>query len=179
VIDNQESKLSKGSWAGLGKELKKRTIEPLFHASFVIYFIVSVVIVGGAGIWLEIYAYNFPPLVDSGPPSLAALRTAFVTFFSALAGSACMQLIWAEDYLRSLRAFATLVLVVTSILALIVAIPAIHNVTALCIGVASSLVALWIWWVANAKQKDLLDPDAPTGGDPSAPLAGNLQGFNV
>lgn len=167
------------SWGDLWRELKKRTLQPLRHPSFVIYFVVAVIVVGGAGVWLELITY-LQAVAAKRCPSLDALRTALVTFFPALAGCACLQLIWAEDHQRALRAFAILVLFAVSILALVLGlIPAIEHRTALFIGLFPSAIALWIWWVANAKQPDLLDPDAPTGGDPNGPLAGDLRGFKI
>lgn len=95
------------SWKRLGRELKRRSVDPLGHVSFVSYFIVAVLIVGGAGIWTELRNYLiFVPTIELPNASLASLRTSAITFFPALAGSSCMQLIWAEDQERSLRAFA-------------------------------------------------------------------------
>jgi hypothetical protein len=109
---------------------------------------------------------------------LQPLRTALITFFPAVAGSACMQMIWAEDDGRSLRAFAMLILILVAILALIIGLVlAIPHSWALTICALAATAALWVWWIANAKHTDLLDPDASVGGDPSAPLTGDLAGF--
>lgn len=183
MID-QKKRPSMSSWIDLGKELRRRTLDPLYHPSYVIYFFVAVVIAGAAGIWLELATYFVlasNAVSNAAPaPSLAAVRTAFISFFPALAGSACLQLIWAEGHQRSLRAFAALILIVLLILALIIGlVPAIPHDGALWLGSFASLVALWMWWVANAKQKDLMDLDVATGGDPSAPLAGDLQDFQT
>lgn len=171
------------SWKKLAHELGKRTTAPLGHVSFVFYFFVAVVIFGGAGIWAELRSYfAFVPTTDQTDPSLTALRAAVISFFPALAGSSCMQLIWAEDHERSLRAFAAVVLTLL-ILAIFVITPAgVSDSTALVGGFAASILALWSWWIANAKQKDLLDldPDAATGGKSTdGPLAGNLDEFNA
>lgn len=169
-------KNSTGTWTGLGKELKKRTVEPLGHPSFVIYFVVAQIIAGGAGIWLELCTY----LLSSSPTSLAALRTALITFFPAVVGSACLQIIWAEDDNRTLRAFATFMLIVMSIFALLIGLlTVIPNCRAILLGACASAVSLWVWWIANAKQKDLLDPDAALGGDTDSGLPGDLSKFKV
>lgn len=171
-----------GSWSALGKELRKRTVDPISHFSFVAYFLLAVFAVGGTGVWLELYSYLFLLPKDSiNDSSLVPLRTAVITFFPALAGAASLQLIWAEDNQKFLRAFAVLILFFLTIVALAIApTAALSHSTALIIGVVSSVIALWTWWIANAKQQDLLDPDAPLGKkDPEAELAGNLNGFKV
>lgn len=179
IVSRDPKKAASGSWIGLVRELAKRTVDPIGHATFVIYFILAVVIAGGAGVWLELFIY----LAQSPAPTLGPLRTAVITFFAAVAGSACMQLIWAEDDNRALRAYATLVLIVILIAALIIGIPTkIPAETAIGYGALATLVSLWTWWVANAKQKDLLDPvnpDDALGGNPNDGLAGNLQGFKT
>lgn len=156
-------------------------MDPAGHFSFVSYFFVAVVIFGGAGIWTELRSYlNFIPSPDQPYPSLAALRTAVITFFPALAGSSCMQLIWAEDHERSLRAFAAVVLAVLILAIFFITPDGMSDRAALMSGAAASFLALWSWWIANAKQKDLLDPDAATGGKTTGgDLPGNLDEFKV
>lgn len=170
------------SWAILGRELMRRTIQPASHVSFALYFFVAVIVLGAAGIWLELYAYLSFAAVPYQSPSAAALRTAVTTFFPALAGTSCMQLIWENDDFRSLRAFATSALVVLFLAALAIAPATVSNSAALWVGCVASCLAFWTWWIANAEQKGLmdLDPDAPMGKkDPKANLSGNLDGFTV
>ncbi|MDP2450746.1 MAG: hypothetical protein Q8M93_04735 [Polaromonas sp.] len=180
------TKQKNGSWAILGRELQKRTFEPFGHFSFVAYFLLAVCAVGGTGIWLEAYSYFLLPPDPTGTPnSLSPLRTAVITFFPALAGSASLQLIWAENNQKSLRAFAVLVIFALTIVAVFIAPSvAVHHKTALWVGGFASIVALWTWWIANAHQKDLLDPvldpDVTLGKkNPTAELAGDLDGFTT
>jgi len=170
------------SWVELARELKKRTIEPLAHVSFVIYFVVAVIVIGGIGFWIELYAYLLfatPPAGQADPVS--ALRTAIITFFPALTGSACLQLVWAESHQKSLRAFGILFLCLMTVMALAISTNAVGNRSALVVGFVASIAALWTWWIANARQKDLLDidPDAPLGGKQDASLSGDLDGFSI
>ena len=169
------------SWRRLRRELGRRSLEPCGHVSFVFYFFVAVVTFGGAGIWTELRAYlNFVPTPNQPDPSLASLRTAVITFFPALAGSSCMQLIWAEDHERSLRAFAVVILTVLLLAIFFLTPEGVSNGLAITGGLVASIIALWSWWIANAKQKDLLDLDAPTGGKAiGGELAGNLDDFTV
>lgn len=169
------------SWKRLGHELKKRSLDPVGHFSFVSYFFVAVVIFGGAGIWTELRSYMYFVATPEQPcPSLASLRTAVITFFPALAGSSCMQLIWAEDHERSLRAFAVVVLTALIVAIFFITPDGVSDRAAIAGGTAASVLALWSWWIANAKQKDLLDPDAATGGKVTGgDLPGNLDDFKV
>jgi hypothetical protein len=145
------------------------------------YFCVAVVLVGGAGVWFELHSYVFyVPTHEDPLPSASALRIAVVTFFPALAGSSCMQLIWAENHHKSLRAFAITALAVMTGIVFAIAPSAVSNSIALWTGLAASAFALWTWWIANAKQRDLLDIDAPTGKrDTGGDLPGNLDEFQV
>lgn len=181
-MSETETEQRSASWAILGRELKRRTIEPASHVSFALYFFVAVIVLGGAGIWLELYTYLFQATPEKPDPSAAALRTAVTTFFPALAGTSCMQLIWENDDFRSLRAFATSALVVLFIAALAIAPATVTTSTALWVGGVASCLAFWTWWIANAEQEGLmdLDPDAPMGNkDPKSDLSGNLDGFTV
>lgn len=170
------------SWVELARELKKRTFEPVAHASFVIYFVVAVIVIGGVGFWIELYAYLLLATPSTGQADpVSALRTAVITFFPALAGSACLQLVWAENHQKALRAFGILFLCLMTVIALAISPNAVGNRSALVFGFFSSIAALWTWWIANARQKDLLDidPDAPLGGNRNADIPGNLDGFTV
>lgn len=172
------------SWSNLSKELRKRTKEPFRHPSFVFYFLAAVLGAGGAGFWLELNSWlmsSAPTSLAEPPNPLGPLRTAVITFFPALAGSACMQVILAEEDMKSLRAFSLILLFCVTVVAVVVSQSAVSNEAALILGFVCSLAAFWSWWIANAKQKDLLDSDhdAPVGGDTQADLAGagSLAGF--
>lgn len=89
-----------------------------------------------------------------------------------------MQLIWAENDQKSLRAFAVLLLFVLTATSLAIMPGVVSNEHAIFWGALASIFALWSWWIANAKHRDLLDPDAPIGGEgTTGELPGNLGGF--
>lgn len=92
----------------LKREISRRTLRPCYHPSFIIFFLIAVLGFSASGIWLELYAYVYPVPEDASP-KLDALRTAVITFFPAVAGTAAMQLIWQENekHIRSM-AFLTL-----------------------------------------------------------------------
>lgn len=172
------------SWVTLWNELVKRTKSPTRHVSFVIYFLVAVVIFGGMGIWTELRSYFvFVPTEKTPCATLESVRTAIITFFPALAGSAGMQLIWAENKDRSLRAFAFFIVTILGLVIFLTAPASVSDPIAITAGTAASAVALWTWWIANANQKELLDPinpDAATGPeDLTGDLPGDLKDFTA
>jgi len=165
-------------------ELKDRSVSPWTHPSFLFYFIVSVVGFGGLGIWLELYVAIYPERWSYPSEESDALRTAIVTFFPVVAGTAATQLLWAEKdakqkHLRS-TAFALLTLFLA--LALWIYPQRISNTSAICVSAIASIGALWMWVVANAKQVDLLDeidPSDSVGGSVGTPLPGSTHGFKT
>jgi O-antigen/teichoic acid export membrane protein len=170
-------------WRLWREELKARTFTPARHPSFVLYFIVAVVIIGGAGVWLELHKFLYlahPPAQPSSS-SLDALRTALLTFSLALAGSSCMQIVLADQN-KSMRATAVCLLTGLVAVALWVFPANISDGSAVSVGVIGSLLALWTWWIANALQPDFRDNDidAPVGRtDPTTDLPGSLDGFEA
>ncbi len=177
-------------YTSLLKSARERTWRPIRHPSFVAFFVLAVFGLGAAGVWLEVYVLLFPephsPCTPSAlhhlPSSTEALRTALITFFTAVAGTSAMQLVWAEE-LKHFRSASALVLFLFLVAALVIFPSRISDSVAITAGVIMSLVSLWVWWVANAMQLDLLDridPSDPVGGrDPHAPLGGDRTGWNT
>jgi hypothetical protein len=180
-VTTEDGSEKANSWHRLGRELRERTKKPCSHVSFVLYFLVAVVIIGGAGVILEGHSVLFHEATPKNPqPNYGGLRVALITFFPALAGSSCMQLIWAENENKALRAFAIFMLTVLTIFALVVSPSRVPDAVAFWVSSISAIVALWTWWIANARQLDFLDPDVTVGGkDISADLPGSLDGFTV
>jgi hypothetical protein len=165
------------SWVLLGKELVRRSLFPLPHSSFFFYFLVAVVGLGGIGVWIELEALT--RTVQPTTSSLSSLRTALISFFPALAGTSCMQLIWSDDSRKYLKSFSTAVMIAAAITAIMMARPSVSDETALWVTSIACLFALWIWWIANAFQKEFLDPpDSAVGGDPTSDkLSGDLSDY--
>ncbi len=171
----------KGPYRQIFDELRSRTIAPAMHPSFVVYFVLAVSGLGALGVWLELYAYIYPEPSVYPRQRSDSLRTAILTFFPAVAGTAAMQLLWAEST-KHFRSVAFAILGIFLLLALIVSPSRITNASALFVGVTASLVSLWVWWIANAKQPDLLDnfnPSTPVGGEPGTALPGSVAGYQV
>lgn len=161
----------------LTAELRRRTIEPVAHPSFVAYFLVAIVGFGGLGVWLELYRYIYA--AQPAPP-LDGLRVAINTFYPTLAGAASLQLLWAENDKKELRSVAVLLFVLFIAIALWVSPPVIENKPAIITGSLVSIAALWCWWIANADAHDFHDtnPDAAVGAERgSEPLRGGLDEY--
>ena len=171
-----ESKAWTRRWAALWRELVLRAVEPIEHPTFVIFFFAIVVGVGGIGTWVELFKLIRP---QGTPAPLDGLITSLITFFFALVGTSCTQLIIEESESKALRALAQLVL----FLAFVGAVLATAGVWSGQAGVLpwtlASVAALVIWWLANAKSPGLRDPDAPTGGTVTKTLPGNLANYKT
>lgn len=158
-------------------EIKGRSLKPFDHPSFIVYFLVAILGLGGLGVWVELYRWIYDP---SCHPSLSGIRTAVNTFYPALAGAAALQLVWSEQA-KQLRSVAILLFVAFIATALWLAPAIITDLSATIAGSIASLAALWCWWIANANTPDFQDtnPDAAVGGgDPATkPLPGGLNGF--
>jgi hypothetical protein len=166
-------------WEVLRRELRGRTARPVSSVPFISYFIVSVVILGGLGIWVELVRFS----VFSDRQCLSGLMTALLTFFPAVMGSSTSHLILSSSDNKILRSFGLLLFVASFAVAIFIAvISPPYPVTSLVIGVVLSLLGLWGWWIANANDPALQnDPpvDAPTGGSPERALTGQIGDFRV
>jgi len=132
--------------------------------------------VGGVGTWVELFKLTRPQLA---PDPLDGLITSLITFFFALVGTSCTQLIIEESHSKALRALALFVL----FLAFVGAVLATAGVGSGKAGIVpwtlASIFALMVWWLANAKSEGLQDTDAPTGGTVTKTLPGNLSDYKT
>lgn len=85
----------------LRAELKRRALEPITHVTFWVYFVIGVLAFGGFGVWFEVFR------LSQSQGSLESVHTALFTFFTALAGSSALQLIFSKVE-KPLIAFAAL-----------------------------------------------------------------------
>lgn len=166
--------LPSGGWNEFGRDLKRRTRQPFRHATYCFYFFASVILIGGLGIWLEIVL-----LARTNWESAANLKTAVATFFPALIGSTCLQILFGT-YLKALKAFSVVLTLVFAATGFWIIVDRdLATCIALGVGAFSTAISLWYWWIANADNADFFDdPTAPIGGDnPTGPLGGSLAGF--
>jgi len=190
-------------WGELGSEVVERFVAPLFHPTFVLYLLSGVILLGGVPVALEwvryllaqhalesavaarVSATDLPAL-----PSFEPVLTALHTFYPALAWSSAMQINFAEaktdDRARkSLRALAFVLATVTLLMSILLnaARPLFTEDGSLRFGLLGVLMAVVLWWLANAREQTFLEPlsgDAPLGGDADGPaeeLSGGVEGF--
>jgi hypothetical protein len=168
-VDDASRKLLYRHWPALGRELADRTVKPAFHPSFVMFFIVAIVGVGPTGFWIELYAFVFKCQANA-----AALRASFVSFVPAFVAATTMQLVWAESEKRSMRAFAILVLAICMLMLVFCGSEAIDDRAGIAWGGVSTVIALWMWWIANAHQKEFQDQSAVVDNPIGGPLSGDM-----
>lgn len=167
------------NWLALWRELRQRSTRGFKHPSYVMFFLIAIIGLGPLGFWIELYTWS----VASPAIPTTSIRTALVASVPAFMASTSMQLIWAENNLRSLRATAVLLLFVCLLgLTFCKSLPD-GSRFAIAAGIFSSVIAVWTWWIANAKQADFLDGWSAelTKGplDVTAPLAGDASTFKT
>lgn len=171
-------------WQEFLATIKDRLRKPCKHPTFVMYFFGIIVILGGFGI-LE-------PMVSCWllgrhkPEALPLiLVSATYTYFVAIAATAAVDLILSYRQRKFLLMFFLLCSLIVFLCAIFAAIygtllskPSAAAFPAVC----GYLLALFLWWIGNANNANLLDtPIVPTnamGADTKVNPAGSLTGFN-
>ncbi len=170
---------SRGPWVALAEELWKRLLEPLKQPSFVMYFLLALIL-GAMGVWAALAEGIIARWQDD---TQELFFRAFVTFFPAIGSLACVQVIIVEDSQKSLRALFSLLLIVFLSLAIVSGLaypqnaPLGFRLTA--IGTGLAILSLWL---ANNNQepfKETTDPANSIGGSVENEPAGNTEGFTT
>ena len=168
---------NRGPWAALIFELWKRLREPLKQPSFVMYFLLALIL-GAMGVWAALAEGVIAKWQnDTQEPFFRAL----VTFFPAIGSLACVQVIIVEDSQKSLRALFSLLLIVFLTLAIVSGLVYPQNATLgfklTVIGTGLAILSLWL---ANSDQEPFKEPTDPAdsiGGTLENEPAGDTEGF--
>jgi hypothetical protein len=169
-------------WQEFREILRERLCEPAKHPTYVMYFLGFIIIVGGFGFIESIVTFlNGDKWTDV---ELARVISACYTYFVAIAATA------AVDFVLSLRKrrfmlmfflFGCLAVMILAVISMIVGTIKGHASAAILPTLVGYVASLFLWWLGNAGNPNLLDtdvePSAPTGGDIQVPPAGNLGGF--
>ncbi|MEG8027703.1 hypothetical protein [Sphingomonas aerolata] len=183
------------SWFDLIDDLAVRLVKPRYSVPFVMYLLTGVLLLGGVAIWVEIVKYSisshfYYPSSSRPRPDIEAILAAIHTFYPALAWSATMQLVLADapageadgrphKRLRALALFLGSVVLVLAVVVMSLAEVLLPSVS-LAFGLLGVLIAIVLWWIANAEDDTYKDSPrsiglAPKGGAavPNAPLPGS------
>lgn len=190
---------AENSWLGLVEDLANRLIKPWYSVPFVMYLLTGVLLLGGVAIWVEIVRYSikvhyYVPSRGEAP-TIEAILAAIHTFYPALAWSATMQIVLADQpekegdpkpYKR-LRALALFLGSVVLVLAVVVMSLSgvLLNWVSLILGLFGIWLAVLLWWIANAEDDTYKDSPrtiglASKGGAavPNAAMPGGTAGFD-
>ncbi len=180
MSDTDYSKTQVSDWRYLGRELVKRTCDPIQHFPFVAYMLIAIVGLGGLGVWAELLKIG----ISNSPIGLANVITSVLTFFPALVGAAAIQLLLASANDRIFIAFAMLIMFVFFAFAILLPFFSVtHPFIVLFLSGVCSVFAVWAWWITNGDnptfQKIPPPNDAATGGSTDRKLSGTLEGFEA
>ncbi len=168
------------SFALLVRDLWERLCAPVGQFSYWTYVFLGIVVFGGLGIWWELGKFIFFDV--DGNAGTDGVRLAIITYFPAVGCSAAYQLQLGEkhrSYLRSFGTLASVFFMLCCVLAFLVGLKSPSK--SLTMAVVCSVLAVVMFWVANAHDKSLqdADPEAAVGGSTSTKLAGDTTGFRV
>ena len=167
-----------GDWKYLGSEICRRTWQPFSSVAFVFYAVIAIVVLGCAGIWVEIVK----AMLTTEAGSNEGVLTALATFYPALIGSASLQLILSSAGRadKIITSFALLVCILSfASVALVSVFHAQSPDVAMKISIGFAIFAIWLWWIANADDPIYRNApiDAASGGSTERTLAGSTDGF--
>ena len=181
---NDPQNTANQEWLHLLSDLKRRTCQPFRSVTFVFYALLTILVFGGAGVWIE----TFKLWIDAGAVFLSisllqneGIVAAASTFSLALLGSASNQLILSStgkaDKVIASFAFSTC----ATVFVIVVAVRGLYEfrVISYIFPIFFTIVPMWLWWIANSDDPLFapITPDAATGGNPDRALKGNLKGF--
>lgn len=153
-------------WTELWNFLKKRLKSPIAHPSYIFYFILVVVGVGGIGVWKA-------AVIDQ---SVVDTTSNLMTFFPALAGASAFELALNKGIIKAARMLTILVGGIL-VVAIIVMWNYPDNLLSLFVGLICATVSLTLWWIANADNGKLLEEPPGKeafGGEVEAATQGQL-----
>ena len=170
---------SREPWVALIVELWKRLWEPLKQPSFVMYFLLALIL-GAMGVWAALVEGVIAKWQDD---TQEVFFRALVTFFPAIGSLACVHVIIVEDSKKFLRSLFSLLLIVLLSLAILSGLtypqnaPLGFRLTA--IGTGLAVLSLWL---SNSNQepfKETTEPANSIGGTVENEPAGNTEGFTT
>jgi hypothetical protein len=168
---------TRAGWRSLGKQIRRRLIDPCANPNFIFYFFLFVVVLSGVGLWITVIRYF------TSAPNAAndAARNVFenaATYSLAISMTALADIILAKGVLNSFKMCNFGFMVIVSIcFAISFAMPPAGFYTPAWAATSLGIVICWVqWWMINAGnptlEDDPYDPSDVTGGDPLSGLPG-------
>ncbi|MBL4586841.1 MAG: hypothetical protein JKX84_07285 [Flavobacteriales bacterium] len=146
-------KIESSKWIELWLFFKRRSGLPFQHPEFILYFALVVIGFGASGVWTgwiiesEKETFNHMNMVLS-----------FSSYAVALLSTGSVELMFHDDKVtRRPIMLISISLIVLSLLALILCLN-ISPEWGYRISVSSAIVALVVWWIANAENLSLTKP---------------------
>lgn len=167
------------NWTDFRGELKERFKKPAGHPTFIMYFVVVLIIGGGLGVWLPPVVSALGGEISASKPELSvamSLATYVVAILSAGLADALLS-----EISRAFRMFALSLCIIGAVIALLALLTSSKQGAFLFSGVGAA-ISLLLWWLANANDEKLQEAqipvDAPVGNQPEqTDLPGNTQGY--
>ncbi len=181
----ENSQTQPNYWQEFRDELIERLRTPKKHPTFVMYFWGIIVFLGGSGLLLELM---ITLVMQENWTEIDSIRliSACYTYFLAIAATAAVDLILSLSQRKALLMLFLLccfVVFLCAILAVIFGRFGGNLTMAIVPLVLGYILALFLWWVGNANNANLLDvplnPDVTTGGDTQDQPVGDLSNFNI
>lgn len=155
-------------WVSLRDFYFERLRSPIRHPTFIIYFFIAVLGVGGCGVWVSLWS------------DVTVIGASLYTYFLALTAASAFDLLLSDGHPKYVRATA---ITVGIIIALLAGCMMLHPKTcwSIVVGILGSLIAALLWWIANAENPKLSDapPNPSTGGDTNRPIPGSTEGYTT
>jgi hypothetical protein len=168
--------MDKTKWQFFWFDIKDKTKSPFNHPEFLGYFFLAIVLTGSLGVTYTILTeWGYVKSLNKIPSSIA---TYFMTLMAVGVLDINLSEKWKQPriiYVYSLIAgFMGIVLLVFSNL--------LTGISAYFFSFSGTLLAWYIWWLANADNEKLtskIKPDSATGGDPYKNLPGSINNYRI
>lgn len=153
-------------WRDFGVTLLSRISKPSAHPRFVLYFFGIIVLGGSLGI--SIPSIRNIIVSGSGEAEWFSVLHSASTYTLAILAAALADAILSENVKPSLKLLIFVLAAVVGLCAIIILfLKSIESGTVL--SVISGVLALFLWWVSNAENANLLEPppkaNVALGGD--------------
>ena len=166
------------SWGKLLSDFKGKFKRSISNPTLVFFSVAAILLIGNLSFWIEVYNFFGK---GSSYPSLAAMVSALITFFPAVAVPACMQLHLSNNDSRSAKALSHLIIIIITASAFLInTLPkTLNNVWVLLASIILTFISYLIWLVINADNPDFSEPDpeTPVGGSVDVKMSGSLEGL--